>query len=79
MYHSIEQILKKLHGQGASLAQELENAINFAVRVMTMVNCSAQRQPTGILEHGGHRVPWKSDASLCQFVTSIFPTTDHPR
>ena len=44
-----------------------------------MVNCSAQRQPTGILEQGGHRVPWRSDATLCQFVTSIFPTTDHPR
>ena len=79
MCHSIEQILDKVHGHGASQAQELENSINFAVRVMTMVNCSTQRQPTGILEQGSHRVPWRSDITMSQFVTSIFPTTDHPR
>ena len=79
MYRSIERILQKVHGRGASQAQELDNAINFAVRVMTMVNCSTQRQPTGILEQGSHRVPWRSDITMSQYVTSIFPTTDHPR
>ena len=55
-----------------------EHAINLAVRVMLMVNCSAQRQSSGLLEHGGHQVRWRSHVTFSQFVEEIFPMTDHP-
>jgi hypothetical protein len=55
-----------------------EHAINLAVRVMLMVNCSAQRQSSGLLEHGGHQVRWRSHVTFSQFIEEIFPMTDHP-
>ena len=68
---------KQPHGQEAQ-ASATEHAINLAVRVMLMVNCSAQRQPTGLLERGVYRLQWRSDITFAQFVTNAFPTTDHP-
>lgn len=55
-----------------------ERAINLAVKVMTMVNCSAQRQSSGLLEHGLSQTPWRSDVTFSQFIAVIFPVTDHP-
>lgn len=55
-----------------------ERAINLAVKVMAMVNCSAQRQSSGLLEHGLSQAPWRSDVTLAQFLVDIFPMTDHP-
>lgn len=55
-----------------------ERAINLAVKVMAMVNCSAQRQSSGLLEHGLSHAPWRSDVSFSQFLVDIFPMTDHP-
>ena len=55
-----------------------ERAINLAVKVMAMVNCSAQRQSSGLLEHGLSQAPWRSDVTFSQFIVDIFPMTDHP-
>jgi hypothetical protein len=55
-----------------------DRAINLAVRVMVMVNCSAQRQSSGLLEHGTHQIRWHGDVTFSQFIEDIFPTTDHP-
>ena len=55
-----------------------ERAINLAVRVMAMVNCAAQRQSSGLLEHGLAQAPWRSDVTFSQFIISSFPMTDHP-
>ena len=55
-----------------------ERAINLAVKVLAMVNCSAQRQSSGLLEHGLSQAPWRSDVTFSQFVIDTFPLTDHP-
>lgn len=55
-----------------------EHAINLAVRVMLMVNCSAQKQSLGLLEQGMARVEWSNEKSFAQFVTDVFPPMDHP-
>ena len=55
-----------------------ERAINLAVKVMTMVNCSAQYQSSGLLEHGLSQTPWRSDVTFSQFIVDTFPVTDHP-
>lgn len=57
---------------------ERERAISLTVRVMIMVSCSPQRQSAGLLEHGINQVPWRSDLSFAEFMTSILPVTDHP-
>ena len=55
-----------------------EDAVNLAVRVMVMVNCSAQERSATLLEYGVTQVTWRSDDSFSQFITGIFPVTDHP-
>lgn len=55
-----------------------ERAINLAVKVMTMINCSAQRQSSGLLEHGAFQIPWRPDITFTQYILDIFPKTEHP-
>jgi hypothetical protein len=55
-----------------------DRSFNLAVRIMTMVNCSVQRQSFDLLEYGSQPIPWRADASLSQFVAEAFPTTNHP-
>jgi hypothetical protein len=55
-----------------------DQAINLAVRVMVMTNCAAENQTLGLLESGPHQIPWASDVTFSQFVSNIFPVTDHP-
>jgi hypothetical protein len=43
-----------------------------------MVNCSAQLQSSGLLEHGAYQVPWRDDVAFSQFIFDVFPMTDHP-
>lgn len=59
-------------------AADQERAVNLAVKVIVMVNCSAQRQSSGLLEHGLSQAPWRSDVTFSQFIIDIFPMTDHP-
>ena len=55
-----------------------ELAINLAVKVMTMINCSTSRQSWDLLEAGASQVPWRDEVSFNDFVTNAFPLTDHP-
>ena len=55
-----------------------KRAINLIVRIMFMVNCTAQNQSFSLLEHGLNRVEWRNEATLAQFITDAFPMTDHP-
>ncbi|KAI1856356.1 hypothetical protein JX265_011603 [Neoarthrinium moseri] len=55
-------------------------AFNIVVKIMTMVNCSAEQQPSGILdlgtELGTQLIPWHNDASFSSFVSRAFPKGD---
>lgn len=55
-----------------------ERALNLAVRIAMMTNCSASRQSSVLLEHGNHQIRWNRDASFSQFINDIFPQNDHP-
>ena len=59
-------------------AADKERALDLAVKTMTMVNCSARREPFGQLEHGPHQIPWPSDVAFEQYIINIFPITDNP-
>lgn len=76
-----DQLTDKLFADGTRQsppADRLDSAINLAVRVMVMVNCSAQRQSSGLLEHGANPILWRNDATFSQFISGLFPLTDHP-
>lgn len=51
-------------------------AFNLAVRIMSMVKCSADNQPSGILELGTQPIRWHSDRSLADFMAKAFPQGD---
>ncbi|KAI1628062.1 hypothetical protein EDD37DRAFT_624124 [Exophiala viscosa] len=53
-------------------------ALNLAVRVSAMINCSALHQDLGTLEHGLFRYHWRDDLTYSQFISLGFPQTDHP-
>ncbi|KAH7268506.1 hypothetical protein B0J15DRAFT_418963 [Fusarium solani] len=51
-------------------------AFNLVVRVMSMVKCSADNQPSGLLELGTQPIQWHSDSSLAEFMVKVFPQAD---
>jgi hypothetical protein len=55
-----------------------ERVINLAVKVMAMVNCAAQYEASGLLEHGTFQRRWQRDVTFSQFMNDAFLTTDHP-
>lgn len=55
-----------------------ERAVNLAVKVMVMINCTAQRRSYGLLELRNIQAPWRNDVPFRQFLEDMFPTTDHP-
>ena len=61
-----------------SLRNGHEHVINIAVKITVMVNCSAQGQPSTLLEEGLFQKTWRSETSFVQFITDIFTTTDRP-
>ena len=61
-----------------SSAEDQDYAVKLGVRVMAMVNCSAQQRPATLLEYGIAQVTWRSEDTFSQFITDIFPATDHP-
>lgn len=65
-------------GPSLVVASDQEQAIDLAVRVMLMVNCSASYQTPGLLEHGAFQIPWRDSIPFSQFMSDIFPLTDHP-
>jgi len=55
-----------------------ERAIDLAVRVMLMVNCSAPRQDSVLVEDGSHQFPWRNDVTFADYVRNIFSQKPHP-
>lgn len=53
-------------------------AINLAVKIMVMVNCSMKPESSGLLELGTQQIRWREDVTFSQFIEDIFPMTDHP-
>ncbi|RSL51315.1 hypothetical protein CEP53_008474 [Fusarium sp. AF-6] len=51
-------------------------AFNLAVRIMSMVKCSADNQPSGLLELGTQPIQWHSNNSLVDFMAKVFPQAD---
>ncbi|OPB47163.1 hypothetical protein A0O28_0072870 [Trichoderma guizhouense] len=51
-------------------------AFNLAVQVMSMVKCSAENQPSSLLELGTQAVQWQFDESLAEFISRAFPQKD---
>ncbi|KAE9377691.1 hypothetical protein N431DRAFT_541349 [Stipitochalara longipes BDJ] len=72
-----EALLEKLFTDRPARGDQ-ERAINIAVRVMMMITCSTSRHSSVLLEHGSQQVPWRSDVPFSEFITSIFPKTEHP-
>ena len=71
----------KIYGASGKMVppvEDQERAINLAVKVMMMVNCCAERQSSGLLEHGAYQIPWRGENTFCQFIQDIFPKTDNP-
>jgi hypothetical protein len=74
----VDKLFSQTSGCMPPSRADQEHAVNLAVRIMFMVNCSAQQQNFGLLEHGIDKVEWLNDSSLAQFIADIFPVTDHP-
>lgn len=72
------KLLEGCAGRNAPSAPDLERSMNLAVRAMTMINCSAQHQSLGLLEHGAFQIPWRDEVSFSRFIDDAFPITDHP-
>ncbi|KAH0526798.1 hypothetical protein TsFJ059_010079 [Trichoderma semiorbis] len=51
-------------------------AFNLAVQVMSMVKCSAENQPSSLLELGTQAIQWHFDESLAEFLSRAFPQKD---
>lgn len=56
---------------------EQDQAFNFAVRIMTMVNSSSEDHvESALLESGSMPVTWHRDTSFADFINAAFPTQD---
>jgi hypothetical protein len=73
-----ERVFGSQLGQPQAVLADRECAIQLAVKVMAMVNCSASHQTPSILEHGAFQIPWRDTVPFSQFLSDIFPSTDHP-
>ncbi|KAF3076367.1 hypothetical protein CFAM422_001629 [Trichoderma lentiforme] len=48
-------------------------AFNLAIQIMLMVKCSADNQPSGLLELGTQAIQWHFDEPLTEFISRAFP------
>lgn len=64
--------------EAAPAIEDQNRTFNLAVKLMSMVNCSIEGQAGGLLESGAEPCMWRSDKSLHEFYSSVFPTRDHP-
>ncbi|THV50523.1 hypothetical protein BGAL_0147g00260 [Botrytis galanthina] len=55
-----------------------ERALNLAVQVVTMINCSAFRQSSVLSEYGNEQARWHLNDTFAQFLNNAFPKTSHP-
>ncbi|KAF7880389.1 uncharacterized protein EAF02_007235 [Botrytis sinoallii] len=55
-----------------------ERALNLAVQVVMMINCSVFRQSSVLLEYGNEQARWHLNDTFLQFLNDVFPKTFHP-
>jgi hypothetical protein len=71
------ELLEKLFTDRPARGDQ-ERALNLAARVAMMINCSASRQSSVLLEHGSQQTRWHNDVTFSQFLRDVFPQTAHP-
>lgn len=57
---------------------DLDQAIDIAVRCAFMTNCSAQTITPKLLEDGSHQTLWQDNVTFVQFFNDSFPFSSHP-
>ncbi|TGO14321.1 hypothetical protein BTUL_0055g00710 [Botrytis tulipae] len=55
-----------------------ERALDLAAQVVMMINCSASRQSSVLMEHGTQGARWYYEDCYISFLHDIFPKTAHP-
>ncbi|KUJ06997.1 uncharacterized protein LY89DRAFT_767316 [Mollisia scopiformis] len=71
------ELLRKLF-PNFPIRDDQERALNLAARITMMVDCSASRQSSVLLEHGNHKIRWNNDVTFPQFLCDTFPQSVHP-
>lgn len=59
-------------------SEDRRQALNLAMRIAYMVNCSAQQHCSALMEFGPLQRHWQDDCTMSQFMVESFRTTDHP-
>ncbi|KAI1414438.1 hypothetical protein F5Y13DRAFT_158548 [Hypoxylon sp. FL1857] len=54
-------------------SNDQNRAFGLAVRILTMLQCSVEDQPDGLLESGSQPAIWRSDQSFNQFINLALP------
>lgn len=70
-------LLEKLFDDRPTRADQ-KRALNLAVQVVMMINCSVSRQSSVLLEYGNQQARWNKDDSFSQFLHDAFPKIAHP-
>lgn len=67
-----------LRGGSRPEESDMHRAFNLAFKVMTMVSCTGENQPTDLFDTGSEPAEWRNGDSLSKFLESTFPIRDHP-
>lgn len=54
-----------------------ERAIDLAVQIMFMINCSIPREEARLVEAAESQFPWRSNLTLVEYIDSLFVKTHH--
>jgi hypothetical protein len=73
-----EMAFERQAGRRKPSPVDQDRAVNLAVRVMVMINCSGKPRSSSLLEHGAHHIRWRGDVTFSQFIEGVFPAIDHP-
>lgn len=71
------ELMEKLYVNRPARGDQ-ERALNLAVQVTMMINCSASRQSSVLLEHGNQQNRWHNDVTFSEFIRDSFPQDMHP-
>lgn len=74
----IDRFLDLNRDQHLISPEDSRQVLNLAMRIVYMVNCSAQQHSSALIELGAIQRHWQNDYTLCQFMTESFHTSDHP-
>lgn len=94
LWHAIRTLMSKPHITRAEFCQllvsekfaprsdfsedDLRHATTLAVKLLTMIDCSALHYSSDRLEKGGCRIHWSDEVSFSKYLQDLFPTENHP-